>query len=90
MPAGQIHLWMLSVEERVGQSHKNPGSVAALLRGNFGSLMDFAETLHILTCFFELFPQNFVIFGFPKKFPSWKMSTKIYIVEKVLQKTGFF
>ena len=75
----------------VSQSHKNPCSVAALLRGNFGSLVDFAEiftkihavllqnSLQVLHCFHGKIQKN--IFCVVKKFPQklmhcWKFSQK--------------
>ena len=60
------------------QSNKNPCSVAALLRGNFGSLVDFAEiftkihavllqnSLLVLHCFHT---EKYILF-------CWKISTK--------------
>ena len=86
----------------VDQSHKNPCSVAALLRGNFGSLVDFAEiftkihgvllqnSLQVLRCFHGNFHKK--IFCFVKKFPQklvppcWKFPQKFAFLVNFHQK----
>ena len=51
------------------QSHKNPCSVAALLRGNIGSLVDFAE---IFTIIHAVLLQSVALL-------SWKITKKIIL-----------
>ena len=46
------------------QSNKNPCSVTALLCGNFGSLVDFAELKKKSSCFVAKFPQSFTLVFF--------------------------
>ena len=56
------------------QSHKNPCSVAALQRENFGSLVDFCGNVHQNSrCFVAIFPPSVALLP-------WKISIKKYSV----------
>ena len=77
-----IYIWKKDIKTRPGdQSHENPCSVAALLRGNFGNLVDFTKnftkihavllqnSLQVSRCFHRKIPKINILFW-------WKISTK--------------
>ena len=94
------------VSIHVTQSHKNPCSVAALLRGKFGSLVDFAEiftksyavlsqnSLQVLPCFQGKIKKK--IFCFIEIFPQilfqpfWKFPQKVAFIAHFNQKMSLW
>ena len=82
------------------QSHKNPCSVAALLRGNFRSLVDFVEIFTNINTVLSLFSWKknlfcwkisknccHLVWNFHKKLPFWLISTKKCLYGKFPQKS---